>query len=110
MTAQIVAEVTEFPQASIVETPTLTPSALPDTALAFVANFQHMEDVLVAGHIPSLTRMAAVLLAGNAFATITLETTGICCIACETLPTHSGVMQWLLTPEQLRLIAGNHGA
>jgi phosphohistidine phosphatase SixA len=62
-------------------------------------------NVYFMGHEPLLSSTISVLLAGTGGA-IRLKKGGLCCLQVDNLPPRkSAVLQWALTPKQLRLLA-----
>ncbi len=63
--------------------------------------------VLVVGHEPYLSRLAAVLLSGDAATAIELKKAGLCKLSLESLRYgRCARLEWLLTPAQMALMAG----
>ncbi|MBU4211966.1 MAG: phosphohistidine phosphatase SixA [Kiritimatiellae bacterium] len=104
-TAEIVAKVIEYHIESIVETETIKPSASPGSSLEFIGQFKQKNSVLIAGHLPSLAKIASMLLTQESEVAIQFENGGLCRIDVKTLPAHDGILRWYLTPEQLALIS-----
>ena len=100
-TADIVAKTVEYPVATIVETESVKPTAPPEASIDFISQFRQKNSVLIAGHLPSLAKIAASLLTDDSEVSIRFENGGLCRIDIETLPAHNGVLRWYLTPEQL---------
>lgn len=103
-TAEIIAEAVGYPGESIVETESVKPSASPETALEYLAQFNDRNSVFIAGHLPSLTKLASSLLAKDSEVSIQFRNGGLCRIDAERLPAHNAVLQWCLTPDQLRVV------
>jgi len=104
-TAEIVAEATGF-AGELVETEALKPTADPAQGIAVLAKLKGKENVLVAGHMPSLGLMVSSLLAANEEVAVAFECGGLCAVEVAELPTHGGMLLFALTPEQLELVAG----
>ncbi|MBW1981341.1 MAG: phosphohistidine phosphatase SixA [Deltaproteobacteria bacterium] len=105
-TAAIVAEAIGYRQEDILITDkvkAMTPAA--DT-VQYLSQFQDRRAVFIAGHLPSLAEVASYLLTEGSRAAIHFLRGGLGRIDVDSLPTHSGELQWYLTPEHLRLIAG----
>jgi len=60
---------------------------------------------LIAGHLPSVAKIASFLLTEGPEATIEFERGGCCRIDVADFLSHSGHLRWYITPEQLELIA-----
>lgn len=103
-TAAIVAEELGIPTNKIVETEKTKPMAPPADTVNFLAGLLDKKRVLIAGHLPSLGETASVLFTEGSEVLINFQMGGVCRIDVETLPTHSGIVRWYLTPEQLKLI------
>ena len=103
-TAAIIAEEVGFPHEGIIESEAvkaMTPAHETVTALSKLSDRRKL---LIAGHLPSVAELASFLLTDGSTATIAFERGGCCRIDVETLPTHSGLLKWYLTPEQLQMI------
>ena len=100
-TADIVAKTIEYPVEAIVETESVKPTAPPKASIDFISQFRQKNSVLIAGHLPSLAKIASSLLTDDSEVSIRFENGGLCRIDIETLPAHNGVLRWYLTPEQL---------
>jgi len=62
--------------------------------------------ILLVGHEPLLSRTVAHLLSGKSGLEIQLKKGGLCCLEVDGMPPQkSAVLQWALTPKQLRLLA-----
>ena len=107
-TADLVAEI--LGQDSIVdEIPALAPDSSPEQLLPELSSVEGKEHVILVGHEPFLGRLAGFLLTrkNDSDVVIPLRKGGICRIEIDAVPlTQPGRMHWLLTPKQLRLIAG----
>jgi phosphohistidine phosphatase len=103
-TAAIVAEELGLAADNIIETEQVKPMAPAPETVDFLNGLSNKNRVLIAGHLPSVAAIASFLLTEGSKATINFQMGGVCRIDVETLPTHSGVLQWYLTPYQLRLL------
>ncbi|MFN7946367.1 MAG: histidine phosphatase family protein [Blastocatellia bacterium] len=64
------------------------------------------ERALVVGHMPDVSEMVSVLLAGGGGVNVEFKKGALCAIKISELPPRApGVLLWALTPKQLRLIA-----
>lgn len=104
-TAEIIAEFTGCPSESIAETESVNPSAAPEAAIEYIGQ-TGKKSVFVAGHLPSLAKIASQILAKDTGVSVQFANSGLCRIDVERLPTHTGILRWLLTPDQLKLISG----
>ncbi|WP_167512473.1 SixA phosphatase family protein [Oceanidesulfovibrio marinus] len=74
--------------------------------LEFLAGLPHAESVFIAGHLPNLERLAALLIAPDAKANVTFQNGGLTCIDAARLENGQGTLLFHITPKQLRAIAG----
>lgn len=64
------------------------------------------KDVLLVGHEPGLSELAALLLSGETNLSITMKKGGLCKLTADELrPTRCASLEWLLTPKQMALIS-----
>ena len=81
----------------------LRPGGSPEDLVAFLAKRPNRRKVLVAGHEPDLTELAARLIGAGAHAGLTLKKGGCCMIRFEEFPPQQpGQLIWWLTPRLLR--------
>ncbi len=104
-TARIVAGHLGYKPDSVLETETLLPKAAPESAIAFLSRYKDRNTILVAGHLPSLARIASHLLTGGKGLDIHFDNGGLCLIEIEDLPDYHGSLCWYLRHEHLQLIA-----
>jgi phosphohistidine phosphatase len=111
-TAELVAEAVGFPLEGIVETEKVKAMTPAEETIAYLAQLDEKNSLLIAGHLPSLAEVASALLTSGSKATIQFEKGGIGRIDADELPTHEGKLRWYLTPAQLELMAEGieHGA
>jgi len=89
--AALVAEGVNYPYSDIVETEKVKATAPADEALSFLRGLGEGQKVLVAGHLPSLARIASLLLGGDEDAVkVRFENGGLCRIDCEGLAPGEG--------------------
>lgn len=63
------------------------------------------ENVLLVGHEPSMSELAALLISGETNASITMRKGGLCLLSAETLrPGRCASLEWLLTSKQMELM------
>lgn len=61
---------------------------------------------LLVGHMPDLSELASYLMAGNRNLNIEFKKGTLCCVEVSSLPPRGpGLLRWMLTPKQLRLMA-----
>ena len=104
-TALLVAEAVGFPLEEIVETEKVKAMTPAEETIAYLAQFDEKNSILIAGHLPSLAEIASALLTSGSKATIQFERGGIGRIDVDKLPTNEGKLRWYLTPAQLELMA-----
>ncbi|MFQ5962803.1 MAG: phosphohistidine phosphatase SixA [Candidatus Scalinduaceae bacterium] len=104
-TAVIIAEEVGYPKDQIKVTPTLEPTVPAEDAVSYLKDFTDKNNMLLAGHLPSLGEIASELLSETARVSVHFEMGGVCRIDVEQLPTHKGDFRWFLLPEHLNLIA-----
>ncbi len=104
-TAEIVAGELGYSKGEITVTEALEPLAPPEDAIAYLGRFGDKGKMLLAGHLPSLGKIASNLMSERVDVSIHFEMGGICRIDVEALPTHTGDLRWILTPRQLRMLA-----
>ena len=103
-TAEIMAEATGYPVTRIQVTEAAKAMAKPQATIDFIREYQGLDSVLLAGHLPSLAKLASTLLSGGQELALRVENGGLMQID---LPAKGhGVLNWHLTPAQLALIAG----
>ncbi|MBU0500281.1 MAG: phosphohistidine phosphatase SixA [Gammaproteobacteria bacterium] len=98
---------TRFPKAKRVEVEELEPGA-GAKALGHWLHFVS-QDALVAlvGHEPDLSRLVGWLASGEERSLVRMKKGSVAYLECTGKPAAAGVeLQWLLTPSQLRLLAG----
>lgn len=104
-TAQIVAEALHM-QDRIEEIQELCPDRSVHDLLSGLAAYSDKKNILLIGHEPLLSSTVSFLLSGNAGANIRLKKGGLCYLEVDNLPAKGGaVLNWALTPKQLRLLA-----
>jgi phosphohistidine phosphatase len=102
-TARILAKTYELGKEHVVLTDNLTPGASAQDLINEI-NGRHagVGNLALVGHQPSLSRLAALLVAGDPGASIELKKGGVCRLSIETLRTgRCATLDWLLTPAQL---------
>jgi len=104
-TAEIVAGEVGYSKEGIEITETLEPLAPSEDLIAYLRRFGDRRKVLLAGHLPSLGRIASGLVSEGGDVSVHFEMGGLCRIDVEALPTHKGGLRWILSPAHLRLLA-----
>lgn len=105
-TAALVAEGVNYPYSDIFETEAVCPTATADEAMAVLRQFRESRRVLLTGHLPSLGEIASFLMTGGVGVNIAFENGGLLRLDLPGLPTTAAELVYLLTPEQMRLLAG----
>ncbi|MGH7876033.1 MAG: phosphohistidine phosphatase SixA [Candidatus Binatia bacterium] len=109
-TADIVVAALEL-QSTFEEMSDLTPESSVETLLSNLARFQNHSHLLLVGHEPLLSDLAAFLLTLEhpSRLGIGLRKGGLCRIEVDALPPpQRGTLHWLMTPKQLRQFAPRH--
>ena len=104
-TAEIVAGELDSSKDGIEITESLEPLAPSEDLIAYLRRFGDRRKVLLAGHLPSLGRIASGLVSEGGDVSVHFEMGGLCRIDVEALPTHKGGLRWILSPAHLRLLA-----
>ncbi len=66
-------------------------------------NYGSLEDILLVGHEPYMSRLISVLLTGEPEMRINFKKSGLCKLSIEDLRyARCGCLEWLLTPRQLQ--------
>lgn len=102
-TAQIMAEQTGYPVSRIVRTEAVKAMASARTTIEFIKEYEGLDSILIAGHLPSLAKVASTLLTGDLPLAINIENAGLMQI--DMPAKGNGVLNWYLSPVQLGLIA-----
>jgi len=104
-TADIIARVVGYPVKDILETESVKPSSAPEAIAEYLASMQGKTSVLIAGHLPSLSKFASYFLCGHTAPSLHFQHGGLCCIAAETLEVGAGELAFYLAPPHLAAIA-----
>ena len=89
-----------------VESPLLAPGASPASLSAWLGRQRGADTVALVGHEPDLGEAAAYWLSGGAASFLAFKKGGAALIECAAAPREGGgVLQWFLTPGQLRALA-----
>ena len=104
-TAKIVAQALQM-EDRIEEIQPLCPDQSVQDLLSGLAAYAGEKKILLVGHEPLLSSTVSYLLSGKAGAEIQLKKGALCCLEVDGIPPQkSAVLQWALTPKQLRLLA-----
>jgi phosphohistidine phosphatase len=101
--AALVAEGVNYPYSDIAETAAVKPTAPAEEALAYLRRHVGCQRVLVAGHLPSLADLAALLL--GAPVRLRFEHGGLCRLDAEEPAPGAAELVWHLPAAVLRLLA-----
>jgi phosphohistidine phosphatase len=104
--AALVAEGVNYPYSDIIETEKVKATATVDEAISFLRGFGKEKRVLVAGHLPSLARIASLLLGGGQPVRVRFENGGLCRIDAEELTPGEGEMVFQMPAAQMKMLAG----
>ncbi len=109
-TAAIVASVFKIRTSDIRITEQLTPfAAFEDLLKELTTHFPKARRILLVGHEPHLSGMVSFLLVGGQSIPIEFKKGGLCSLRAEKLSgPGSATFNWMLTPAQLRLLAGGN--
>ena len=104
-TAEIVAEELGL-EARLEDLPELSPQTPVEELASKLGGYRELENLLLVGHEPLLTKTAAYLLAREKELRIELKKGGLCRVELDGLPAESrALLHWMLTPRQLRALA-----
>jgi len=103
-TAEIIAEYTGYPTDRIEVTEAVKAMTPASTTLDFLREYDGLDSILIAGHLPSLGNIASQILTQSSSLEIGIENSGLMQLD-VTFPKNKGVLNWYLTPAQLAEIA-----
>ena len=104
-TAKIVAQ-TLRSEDSLEEIQQLCPDQSVEDLLSSLSAYAADKEILLIGHEPLLSSTMPFLLSATGGAEIRLKKGGLCCLEIDGVPPKKrAVLQWALTPKQLRLLA-----
>jgi phosphohistidine phosphatase len=103
--AALVAEGVNYPYSDIVETEKVKATAPENEAVSFLRGFGGEKRVLVAGHLPSLARIASLLLGGDHPVRVRFENGGLCRIDAAELMAGEGELVFQLPVAQMKMLA-----
>jgi phosphohistidine phosphatase len=78
----------------------------PEETIEFLRQYEGSKSIFIAGHLPSLAKLASYFLTGDENASIHFMMGGLGRIDLEAFPHREGELRWYLTPDQLNFIAG----
>jgi len=105
-TAALVAQGLQLPAREIVATETVKPTAPASDALAYLGRYPESRAILIAGHLPSLAEIAALILGGTAPFALQFENGGLCRIDAETPAAGRGRLIFHIPAAPMRMLAG----
>ncbi len=105
-TAEIMADYTGYPISRIEVTDAVKAMAPPQGAINFIREYDGLDSIFIAGHLPSLSLIASTLLTGGSNLSIAIENGGLMQIDLQSGET-TGTLNWYLSPAQLAQIANN---
>jgi phosphohistidine phosphatase len=104
-TAQVITEVLDAEE-RLQEIPELAPERSVQELVTRLADYGDETRILLVGHQPLLGETASFLLSRNKMTGIPLKKGGLCCLEIDDLRSEApAVLNWMLTPKQLRLLA-----
>lgn len=104
-TAEIVATELGYPQDEIKVTETLEPTVPAEDALSYLRSLGLKNQIFLAGHLPSLGKIASALVSDTSHVSFRFEMGGVVRIDVEDLQAHNGDLCWMLTPQQLKILS-----
>lgn len=104
-TAEIIAKTLDYPLKAIVQTEAAKPSASPQELVNFLKQHREKQAIFVAGHLPSLTETASLLLAGKDGVKVRFENGGLCCLLLDDPDSLSAELKYNMTWQELELVA-----
>jgi phosphohistidine phosphatase len=83
----------------------LKPGKTTASLLRELKSYDDAGDLLLTGHMPSLTEHVAVLIGAERTESLALGKGGVACVELEQLRSGQGQLRWLMRQSQLRQIA-----
>ena len=108
-TASIVARELGLAQDLIQETPLLKPMTAPQDTLDYLQDLDRVQRLMVCGHLPSLSRLAALLMGGVDQVQVEFDRAGICRLDLDHWALGAARLVWHLSPQVPAALAGHHG-
>ncbi|OIQ48800.1 phosphohistidine phosphatase [Pseudodesulfovibrio hydrargyri] len=105
-TAEIMAETTGYPVERVVVTDAVKAMAPTADTLKFINEYEGLDSILIAGHLPSLSLLASAILSPGKSVDVRVENGGLMQFS---LPPgkSAGTLNWAMTPAQLTVLAGS---
>lgn len=103
-TAEIMAHHTGYPLSRIEITDAVKAMAPPQATIDFIKEYDGLDSILIAGHLPSLNAVSSTLLTGAQKLDINIENGGLMQLSLPT-PEAKASLNWYLSPAQLAQIA-----
>lgn len=105
-TAELIAKNTGYPVPRIEVSNRIKAMTPPSETIDFIREYDGLDSVFIAGHLPSLGLVASTLLTGGMNLAIHIENGGLMQIDYD-LHENKGMLNWYLSPVQLTQIANN---
>jgi len=105
-TAEIMAQHTGYPVSRIEVTEAVKAMTPAQTTIDFIHEYDGLDSVLIAGHLPSLSNVASTILSGGNQCDIHIENGSLIQIELNA-SRETGTLNWHLSAVQLALIAKN---
>lgn len=103
-TAEIVAQALKSKK-RLELTDTLAPQVSAKPLIEYLNEQGAVDDVLLVGHEPFLSRLISLLISGDSEASVLLKKGGFCKLSTEELKQgHCATLEWLLTPKQMGMM------
>ena len=103
-TAKIMSEYTGYPSSRIKVTEAVKAMTPTETTLDLIREYDGLNSILIAGHLPSLGFLAAAILTNGHQVDIAIENGGLMQLNLDFIK-EKGTLNWCLTPTQLAEIA-----
>lgn len=103
-TAEIMAKQTGYPVSRIEVTDAIKAMAPTRKTLDFIKEYEGLDSIFIAGHLPSLGSLASELLTGGPHLDIAIENSGLMQLQWD-ITTSKSILNWYLRPSQLAEIA-----
>jgi phosphohistidine phosphatase len=105
-TAEIMSESTGYPVERIVVTDAVKAMAPTAETLKFITDYEGLDSILIAGHLPSLGLLASALLSPGKSVDVRVENGGLMQFNLEP-GKPAATLNWAMTPAQLAVLAGS---
>ena len=104
-TAEIMAEYTGYPLSRITVTEAIKAMTSAQETIDFINEYEGLDSILIAGHLPSLENIASKLLTGGSALSVNIDNGGLMQI--DTKGNNGPTLNWYLSPNQLALVSGS---